>query len=71
MSRRLTLLMDLAPVAIALPVMAQTQSDPDFRLDDRGPQPINEIYGSSSAAAAADRGQDRPGVNTLPAGRPS
>ena len=69
MSRRLTLLMDLAPAAIALPVVAQTQSNPDFRLDDRGLQPINEIYGSSSAAA--DWGQDRPGVNTLPAGRPS
>ena len=69
MSRRRTLLMGLTLAAIALPVMAQTQSNPDFRLDDRGLQPINEIYGSSSAAA--DWGQDRPGVNTLPAGRPS
>ena len=69
MSRRRTLLMGLTLTAIALPVMAQTQSNPNFWLDDRGPQPINEIYGSSSAAA--DWGQDRPRVNSLPAGRPS
>ena len=68
MVRRPTLLMGLALAALALPALALTQSNPNFWLDDRGPQPINEIYGSSSAAA--DWGQDRPGVNSLPAGTP-
>lgn len=67
MSRRRTLLMGLALAAVALPVTAQTQSNPNSWLDDRGPQPINEIYGSSSTDA--DWSQDRLGVNTLPAGQ--
>ena len=67
MSRRRTLLMGLALAAVALPVTAQTQSNPNSWLDDRGPQPINEIYGSSSTDA--DWGQDGLGGNTLPAGQ--
>ena len=67
MVRRPTLLMGLAPAALALPAMALTQNNPGFQLDSRGPQPINEISGSSSADA--NRGQDRLGVSTPPAGQ--
>ncbi len=64
MLRRLALVAALA--ALALPAAAQS-NNPDFRLNNRGQQPINEIYVSSSADA--NWGQDRLGVNVLPAGQ--
>ena len=54
-----------ATLALAVPALAQSPSNnPDFRLNNRGQQAINEIYVSSSADA--NWGQDRLGVNILP-----
>ena len=48
-----------------MPAFAQQPSNnPDFRLNNRGQQAINELYVSSSADA--NWGQDRLGVNILP-----
>ena len=64
MIRRLTL---AALLGLALPAIAQQSNNPDFRLNNRGAQAINEIYVSSSADQ--NWGQDRLGVNILPPGQ--
>ena len=57
-----------ATLALAVPAFAQSPSNnPDFRVNNRGQQAINEIYVSSSADS--NWGQDRLGVNTLPPGQ--
>lgn len=65
MIRRLALAAAL--VALTMPAIAQQSNNPDFRLNNQGQQPINEIYVSSSADA--NWGVDRLGVNILPAGQ--
>ncbi len=63
MIRRMTLAA-IAVVGLALPAAAQQSNNPDFRINNRGQQAINEIYVSSSADQ--NWGQDRLGVNILP-----
>ena len=62
---RLKFLAALALVGLALPAAAQT-NNPDFRVNNRGQQAINEIY--VSASAVSSWGNDRLGVNILAPG---
>jgi len=62
---RRTFFAALALAGLALPAVAQS-NNPDFRLNNRGQQAINEIYVSSSAVSTW--GSDRLGVNILAPG---
>ena len=52
-----------APAILALPAIARTDNNPDFRLNNRGQQAVNSVHVSSSVVA--NRGVDRLGVNDV------
>ncbi len=62
---RLKFFAALALAGLALPAAAQS-NNPDFRVNNRGQQAINEIYVSSSAVSTW--GNDRLGANILAPG---
>lgn len=62
---RRSILAGLAVAGFALPAAAQSDN-PDFRVNNRGAMPINEIYVSSSADP--NWGRDLLGENVLPVG---
>ena len=63
--KRHFLIAALAVAALALPAASQS-NNPDFRVNNRGQQAINEIYVSSSAVSTW--GNDRLGANILAPG---
>lgn len=62
---RKSLFAALALLGLALPAAAQS-NNPDFRVNNRGQQAINEIYVSSSAVSSW--GNDRLAANILASG---